>query len=284
MVVAALALSPFVLQLKQELRVPAVLCGFFTCMGYVTQSLALVDTDPARVSFLGSLTVLWCPVLEAIIDKKPMSLKEAPQTWLAAFLCIAGIGVLELFDPNATEALSLSVSTGDVFALLQAVGFGTGVWWTSRMLKQEPHQALPVTATLLATTAFLSMIWCLVDGWMFAPDPQEWQHYTLPGLLTDPSLRAVAGAVLWTGLISTSLNFFIELTALGRVPPSEASVILASEPLWAALFAAALYGTGLSAADSVGGALIVMACLVNAVLEPSSFDFLHGDNAIANDE
>jgi len=141
------------------------------------------------------------------------------------------------------------------------------------MLKKEPHQALPVTATLLATTAFLSMIWCFMDGWMGIPD--NWQHYTLPGMLMDPSLRAVAGAVLWTGLISTSLNFFIELTALGRVPPSEASVILASEPLWAALFAAALYGTGLSIADSVGGALIVSACLVNAVLEPSSFDFLN---------
>jgi drug/metabolite transporter (DMT)-like permease len=136
------------------------------------------------------------------------------------------------------------------------------------MLKKEPHQALPVTATLLATTALLSAFWCLVDGWMFAPDSFQ---YTLPGMLLDPSLRQVAGAVLWTGLISTSLNFFIELTALGRVPPSEASVILASEPLWAALFAAALYGTGLSIADSIGGALIVSACLVNAVLEPSSF-------------
>ena len=273
MVVAAAALSPFVLQLKPDLRVPAVICGFFTAAGYVTQSLSLVDTDPARVSFLGSLTVLWCPVLEMLIDKKPMSLKDAPQTWLAAFLCIAGIGVLELYDPNATEALSLSISTGDVLAILQAIGFGTGVFWTSRMLKKEPHQALPVTATLLATTALLSMIWCLVDGWMFSGN--DWQHFTLPGMLMDPSLRAVAGAVLWTGLISTSLNFFIELTALGRVPPSEASVLLASEPLWAALFAAVLYGTGLNVADSVGGALIVSACLVNAVLQPSSFEFLY---------
>ena len=151
-----------------------------------------------------------------------------------------------------------------------------GVFWTSRMLKKEPRQALPVTATLLATTALLSAIWCLVDGWVFDPDSFQ---YTLPGMLLDPSLRQVAGAVLWTGLISTSLNFFIELTALGRVPPSEASVILASEPLWAALFAAALYGTGLSMADSIGGALIVSACLVNAVLEPSSFDSMTMDNS-----
>lgn len=127
MLVAALALSPFILHLKQELRIPAVLCGFFTCMGYVTQSLSLVDTDPARVSFLGSLTVLWCPLLEAVIEKKPMGIHQAPQTWLAAILCIAGIGVLELYDASgSSEALSLSISSGDVLALLQAVGFGTG--------------------------------------------------------------------------------------------------------------------------------------------------------------
>lgn len=142
------------------------------------------------------------------------------------------------------------------------------------MLKKEPHQALAVTATLLATTAFLSAIWCLVDGWMFTTSGDNWQQYTLPGMLLDPSLRTVAGAVLWTGLVSTSLNFFVELTALGRVPPSEASVILASEPLWAALFASVLYGTGLSMADSIGGALIVSACLVNAVLKPESFNDL----------
>ena len=108
--------------------------------------------------------------------------------------------------------------------------------------------ALPVTATLVATTAALSAVWSVCDGWLFSPD---WQQFTLPGILTNYPLQGVAGAVLWTGLISTSLNFFIELTALGRVPPSEASVILASEPLWAALFAAAFYGTSLTTGDAV---------------------------------
>ena len=69
----------------------------------------------------------------------------------------------------------------------------------------------------------------------------------------------------------TSLNFFVELTALGKVPPSEASVLLASEPLWAALFAAAFYGSHLSLNDGVGGILIVAACLVNALVSPDLF-------------
>ena len=269
MLVAAAALSPAIFHLKPHLRVPAVTCGFFTAAGYVTQSLALIDTDPAKVSFLGSATVLWCPLLEWLVDKKPMGLRESPQTWLAALLCLAGVGVLELYDPSdAPGLIDLTINTGDILALLQAIGFGTGVFWTSKMVNKDPDQALPVTATLIATTAFLSMLWCFADGWMSQPD---WQRLAIPGMFLDPSLQAVAGAVLWTGLISTSLNFFVELTALGRVSPSEACVILASEPLWAALFAALFYHTGLTVADSIGGILIVAACLVNAMVKPSFF-------------
>ena len=36
---------------------------------------------------------------------------------------------------------------------------------------------------------------------------------TLPNLFLEPSLTQVAAAVAWTGIVSTSLNFFIEITA-----------------------------------------------------------------------
>ena len=75
-------------------------------------------------------------------------------------------------------------------------------------------------------------------------------------------------AVLWTGILSTSVNFCIEITALGRVPSSEASVILATEPLWASLFAALLFNEQFGTSDYVGGALMISACLVNT-LKPS---------------
>ncbi len=272
MVLAALALSPFVPRLTPTLRVPAVLCGCFTAAGYITQSLALVEIDPARVSFLGSATVLWCPLLELWIDKKPMGLKESPQTWLAAILCMAGVGSLEL-TADTLHSASFSITTGDILALSQAVGFGTGVFWTSRMLANEPDQALPVTATLVATTSFVSMLWSLADGWMFT-DP-DWQNtLALPGMLLNPDMALVAGAIVWTGLISTSLTFWVELMALGRINPSEASVILASEPLWAALFAAVFLGQSLSPSDAIGGSLIVAACLANALLRKESFAWM----------
>lgn len=280
MVLAALVLSPFLLQLKPNLRPSVLLGGAFVSLGYVSQSIALIDTSPATVSFLGSCTVLVCPLLQWIVNKKPMGIKDAPQTWLAAFLCLSGVATLELFDASSSaSSFSLAESmsrlgVGDALSLVQACGFGVGIFMSEKMMKEEPEAALPITAGMVATTAFFSMIWCFADGWMREPG---WESLGLPGLFLDPNMRSVAMAVAWTGILSTSTNFCIEITALGRVPSSEASVILATEPLWASLFAAILLHEQFGTNDYIGGVLMISACLVNT-LKPSFFRDIFGEN------
>jgi len=333
MVVAALVLSPYLFKIPRHLAGPILLCGCFTCLGYITQSLALIDTPPAVVSFLGATVVLICPFLEWFVDGKPMGIRDAPQTWLASFLCIAGVGVLELLDPIAmgqpdgsTIAAAVATSSvgapalsdltatplfdsflgidsagllGLVLGIVQAAGFGTQVFLTGKMRSgiskdgggaeegqgqkiEEENMALPITAGLLATTAFLSMIWSFVDGWIATPGGDA---YTLPHILSsltmlDPSCpnpdQMVALAVLWTGIVSTSLIFVVEVTALGRVPVAEAAVILATEPLWAAFLSSLMTQSGIDLNVVVGGMLILGACLANT-LQISHFQRIFGD-------
>lgn len=271
MVLAALALSPFLFKLSPKLIGPALLCGCFTALGYTTQSLALVDVSPATVAFLGAATVIVCPTLEALVDKKPMGVKDAPQKWLAALLCISGVGILELYDPTGSGALE--VGFGDVLALLQAVGFGTSFFLTERMMRGQPDQALPITAVQVSVSALICMLWCLADGWIGQPGTEA---YGLPNIFFEPTLMMAAGAIAWTGLITTALNRVVETASLGKVTSAEASVILATEPLWAALFAALLLSESFGANDFIGGALIVLACLANT-LKPSDFSRFWAD-------
>ncbi|KAL7550825.1 hypothetical protein ACHAWF_014024 [Thalassiosira exigua] len=194
MVLASLVLSPFLVQLKPGLRSQVLLGGAFVSLGYVSQSLALVDTSPALVSFLGSATVLVCPILQWLVDKKPMGIKDAPQTWLAAFLCLSGVAALELIDSSAGATSGFSVDglgVGDALSLLQAVGFGIGCFMSEKMMHQEKDQALQITAGLVTTTAFFTMLWCLADGWMREPG---WESMGLPGLFLDPDMRTVVSA------------------------------------------------------------------------------------------
>ncbi|KAL7548107.1 hypothetical protein ACHAWF_011405 [Thalassiosira exigua] len=265
MVLASLALSPFLFRLEAKLAPKALLCGCFTAMGYITQSLSLVDTSPAKVAFLGAATVVVCPALEVLVNKKDMSVSKQPQTWLAATLCLMGVGILELYDPSgATPAADIfsQVGTGDGLAILQAVGFGTSFFLTERMMTQVPGQALPITAVQVSVTAFLCMVWSISDGWVGSEGAES---YGIPAMFLDPSLRTAALAVAWTGLATTALNRFVETTALGKMKSAEASVILATEPLWASLFASLWLGENFGANDYVGGALIVAACVATAL-------------------
>ncbi|CAJ1958896.1 unnamed protein product [Cylindrotheca closterium] len=275
---AGLALSPFLAQIKKEYIGMSVLAGCFTATGYVAQSLALVDTPAATVSFLGAASVIWCPLLEAFVDKKPMSVKDRPQTWLAGILCIMGVGVLELCG-GAVEG-SGGIGMGDALALLQAICFSTGIFIAEKMVHKHPDQALPVTSVMVATTALVSMIWALTDGWMGTPG---WESMTLPGLFMDPAMHEVAGAVVWTGIMSTSLSFFLENFSLQNVPPAEATVILSTEPLWAAGFASILLGESFGMNDYVGGGLMLAACMANS-LKPKHFQALMRQRAEEDDD
>uniref|UniRef100_A0A7S2YCF8 EamA domain-containing protein n=1 Tax=Entomoneis paludosa TaxID=265537 RepID=A0A7S2YCF8_9STRA len=301
---AALALSPYLGQLQPSLWPMAVGAGCFTATGYICQAVALaLDTPPATVSFLGAAVVLWCPFLEFALDRKPSGWSDRPQTYMAGALCVAGVGVLELCSAasgasggelaTTTAAAVTHGHMGDFLALLQAMGFGTGIYLSEKLMHgpdnadeitntNMPNQALPITSVLVATTAVVSLLWwTLTDGLPFVShfltEPSGGggfflsnHHGMSPSLLVnnllhDPTWQMVALALLWTGLISTSLNFGLEVFALGRVPSGEASVLLASEPLWAALFGALLLGETFGWNDYVGGLLIVTACLVNSI-------------------
>lgn len=283
---AALALSPFMVRLKPELMGPAMMAGAFTATGYVAQALALgppYEVPPATVSFLGALTVVWCPLLECWVDGTDTSWKARPQVWVAGVLCLMGVGLLELFgvdDIGGGDVSSVSwrhsTIVGDGLAVLQAIGFGTGLFMSERMMKRDPQQALPVTAVMVAVTALFSLFWVISDGWM--GNAPGYESMLLPSILLEGlgspdggEGRVLALAVLWTGLVSTSLNFYLEVFAMGKVPCGEASVVLATEPLWAAAFANLLLGQNLGWNDAAGGIFIVSACLVNGL----STDRLH---------
>jgi len=275
MMLASIALSPFLFQLKPSLRGTAALCGTFTALGYISQSIALVDTPAATVSFLGALVVIVCPALAVIVDNKKMGFADAPQTWIAAITCLFGVGVLELGGDGGLG----DVGWGDLWSLLQAVGFGTSFFITERMMAKEPSQALPITAMQCAMSAGFAGIWAGLDGigfmdgalsfgsphgaWLL--DESVASTFTLPGLFFDNSFRNVALAAAFTGFITTAGNRVGETVALGKLSSSEASVLLATEPLWAAVFASFLINEQLSLWDGVGGALIVIACIATAI-------------------
>eukprot|EP00965_Chrysotila_dentata_P022982 761723-Pleurochrysis_carterae.AAC.1 len=68
-----------------------MLVGACFAMGYTTQALALQTSEAGIQAFLLSLTVVVCPILETVLDRR----QQPPKVWLAAALALVGVGCLE---------------------------------------------------------------------------------------------------------------------------------------------------------------------------------------------
>jgi len=97
LILAALALSPFLFQLKPELIKNALIGGSFVALGYLSQSVALLDVPAGTVGFIGGLVVIITPLVNYVLNKDAkLAWKDAPQTWLAAVICLIGVATIEL--------------------------------------------------------------------------------------------------------------------------------------------------------------------------------------------
>lgn len=295
MLLAFAVLSPFLLNLKPHLGKTAVVGGSFCALGYLSQSVALVDTPAATVAFLGALVVVITPLVSLVVDKAKLGWKDAPQTWIAAALCLAGVAALELGGDGGLG----DVGAGDFWAVMQAVGFGVGFFFTEKLMAKEPDQALPLTAVQVGMTAFWGSVWALLDGigalGNFGGNDGAWlleettrAQYAVPGVFLagfgeDEVLRTVAIAAIWTGVVTTAVNRVGETTGLGKVSSSEASVLLATEPLWAAVFAGLFLGEEMGPQAIFGGALIVAACLTTSLKPQTLRNFFGGADSPDDD-
>ena len=92
--------------------------GAWFAAGYCAQAIAL-ETSPAVIqAFLLALSVLVCPMLEAVVDGK----EQPRRVWFAALLAATGVAALELDGIAHGGALS----QGDIVGLLQPLFFGAG--------------------------------------------------------------------------------------------------------------------------------------------------------------
>ena len=71
----------------------------------------------------------------------------------------------------------------------------------------------------------------------------------------------LAPAILFMGFISGALVLWGETLLMKEVPSTETGVIFATEPVWAAGFAAVLLHEAVTPQEMVGGGAIVLACL-----------------------
>jgi len=96
-------------------------------------------------------------------------------------------------------------------------------------MKEHPDDELSLAALQCAVIAAAATAAASIGGHA-APWELPWSAL-LPQ--SDGSGLGVTLAVLYTSLISTSLTIWLQAKVFKRVPSTDASLILATEPVWA---------------------------------------------------
>jgi drug/metabolite transporter (DMT)-like permease len=207
------------------------IAGLLLAVGFLLQTEGLTRTTASRSGFFTGLLVVFVPVLEFLIFRKRPALP-------------AFVGILLAFAGMASLAGPLDTGTptglGDALTIACAVVFAGHILWLGRVAPRHPVSSLLFLQ--LAITALVSG----VAGWLTEPA-------RIP--FGNPSLLA---AMIYLSLFATLLAFGVQTWAQTIVTPIRLALLNALEPVFAALWAAALLGERLSGRELSGGALIVL--------------------------
>jgi drug/metabolite transporter (DMT)-like permease len=152
--------------------------------------------------------------------------------WGAIATSLVGLALL-------TGAAAEGLRSGDLFTLACAASFGLHVALLDRYSKG--CQAGPlVLAQLLAATLIFAVVWLLTEPFRLPP-PEVWP------------------ALLITGLVATSLGYFVQTFVQQRLSAVETAMVILTEPIFAVIFGYLLHGDRLSGLQILGGLLMVVA-------------------------
>jgi len=213
--------------------------GVFLAIAFITQTIGIMSTTPAKSSFITGLNVVIVPFLVWMIYKR----SPGKKAYISAVVAFLGMGLLSL---NFSEAMWLSF--GDFMTLLCAIFFAAHI--TSVGFFANKTDALVIAATQVLFTGIVCMIASLL--FEVQPDVTTW----------SPSIWV---GMIYSVFLSTLAAFLIQNVAQTKTPSSHAAIILCLESVFGAMASAIFYGEILSMKMIIGCVLIFGAILANEV-------------------
>mmetsp|Transcript_8037 Transcript_8037/g.14083 ORF Transcript_8037/g.14083 Transcript_8037/m.14083 type:complete len:480 (-) Transcript_8037:96-1535(-) len=253
----------------------AMICGSWVAFGYLGQSIGLITTTPSRACVICSLNCIFVAIIAELMRVNATSKRGYVTSFdlkklIPAMIAVAGVAIIELKGAAGDPTI------GDLISFAQPIGFGMGYLQLEELMKKEPSAALPVSFLKLAVVATASFTFfqvsphaavdlatsggadAIVEGAKQSVGGLGLQIPDFSPILNSP---AALGAIFYTGLVTTSLALYVESVAFQRVPATDASIILTTEPLFAAAVSALLVGETFGPSDAIGAFFIVGACI-----------------------
>jgi drug/metabolite transporter (DMT)-like permease len=210
----------------------AAILGIVLTVGMVLQQAGLLYTTAGRAGFLTGIYIIFVPLLGLFFRNKT----EWP-TWAGILLAIVGLYFLAHVQSDEFFA-------GDLLVLASSVVFALHLILTKRLAEQTSSFRLVFVQFLVGALLTLAMV-PILESW-------HWQ-----GLLD------ASGALLYVGVMSSAIAFYLMAVGLRSAPASHGAIILSFEAVFAALCGWWLLNEYLSGIEMLGCAFILAGGLVS---------------------
>lgn len=212
-----------------EIKSGAVI-GFFLFSSFSFQTIGLQYTTPSKNAFITATNVVMVPFIYWVFLRR----KPDKYSIIGAILTIIGISFLTLEG-------SFSVGSGDLLTLVCALGFALHIISIGYFTKK--HSPIQLVIVQMITAFVLSMI-CL----FFTQDAVT---------LTPKGIFAV----LYLGILSTTVAFLIQNIAQKYVNATKTAIILSTEAVFGTLSSVIFLGESLNL-KMIIGCLIIFAAII----------------------
>lgn len=233
--VALLLVAGRSLRMSRRTLQRGVALGLLYGLAQILQTFGLATTAASVSGFITGLYVIITPLLAAAI----LRTRIPPRVWLAVGLATVGLGVLSL--------TGFAVGYGELLTLIASVGYAAHIIAMNAMTTPETTISLTVVQTVVI--AVVCTIAAAPHGIALPTSGRDW------------------AVVVYLGVVAGALTLFLQTWAQARIDATRAAVIMAMEPVWAALFAVTLGGEKLSLRMVFGG-LAILAAMYLVELAP----------------
>jgi len=239
-------------------------------------NIGLLSTGSARASFLTQCSILFTPIISTYIGKEKIN----TNIWFSCFIALVGLIILTIGGTTAGaagagigSAFSFSLSQGDLFVLGGALSWSIYLFRIS--IIGPKHNEIQLQGLKTGLVAILYSIW-----WYISSTISTATGSAVTGTATGTAGNAVSiftssslpswmtsSYIVWIALFFSAIGpgtiaDVLQQKAQNNVTPSEANVILSSEPVFATLFAVFLFGEKSSLVEIIGGGLILCSALI----------------------
>jgi drug/metabolite transporter (DMT)-like permease len=195
-----------------------------------------LNKSSGKSGFLTGLYMVIVPFLSLVIYKRRVLLKE----WLAAFVATAGLFFLSV--SNGFD----NVSIGDLMVFVSAF------FWALHILAID-NFVDNVSPVKYSCVQFLT---CSVLNGVFAVFFEDFSSY---------GIYANWLPILYTGIFSTGLGYTFQILGQRDANPNFASIVLASEGVYAALAGAVILGERMTLRGYTGCVLMFLGTILSQI-------------------